>query len=277
MFYIKRISRKFGKKLIKRVVPKSWRTLIKWTVRPLRDRVLFEYRLRNHTPVFIYQMGKVASKSVYNSLLNQYPGVVCHAHYFSPEHTNWQIRRLYHWVMERKRPLNIISITREPIGRNVSAFFQNFERIVGVPYSKADFSVEELKSVFLTKYRHEKALRWFDKNLKKNFDFDVYANSFAECGYAKYLHNNIRLLVMRSELSDREKSKVLDDFMGLSEFQMVNNNIGDEKEYGLGYKNFKTNVKLPIDYIDKMCKSKYFNHFYDKDYIDSIRKKWSEG
>ena len=116
----------------------------------------------------------------------------------------------------------------------------------------------------------------FDKNIKKNFGIDVYDNSFPECGYAAYFHKNIRLLVMRSELSDKEKSKVLGDFIGLSDFQMINYNIGDEKVYGLSYKDFKASVKLPFDYIEKMCKSKYFNHFYDKSYIDSIRKKWSD-
>jgi hypothetical protein len=242
----------------------------------LRDKILFKHYLKKNIPVFIYQMGKVASKSVYKSLCDQYSGIVLHAHYFNANHTDWRVKRLFSWAINEAMPIDVISLTREPIGRNVSAFFQNFEKITAVPFDKANFSMQELKSIFLTKYKHEKPLRWFDKNIKENFGIDVYGNSFPKCGYAAYSHNNIRLLVMRSELSDNEKTEVLRDFLKLSEFHLVNRNIGEEKEYGLSYKNFKINAKLPFDYIDKMCKSKYFQHFYEKEYIDVIRKKWGE-
>jgi hypothetical protein len=178
--------------------------------------------------------------------------------------------------MGEAMPLNVISLTREPIGRNVSAFFQNFERDAGVHYNKSNFSLEELKAIFLKKFNHELPLRWFDKNIKENFGIDVYANSFPQYGYATYSHKNIRLLIMQSEIGDNKKVKVLRDFLKLSEFQITNRNIGEEKEYASIYKDFRTNVKLPFDYIDKMCKSRYFNHFYNKEYISSVKKKWSE-
>ena len=87
----------------------------------LRDKLFLNHYLKINVPVFIYQMGKVASKSVYRSLCHQYPGIVLHAHYFNPNHTDWRIRRLYHWAIVKMMPLNVISLTREPIGRNLSA------------------------------------------------------------------------------------------------------------------------------------------------------------
>jgi len=263
----------------KQIFPKSVKALKKGVVSAIklyRDKVLFKRYLRNDIPVLIYQMGKVASKSVFKSLSHQYSGVVLHAHYFNSNHADWRIRRLYHWVIEEAMPLNVISLTREPIGRNVSAFFQNFERDTGVPYNDANFSHEELKTIFLTKFKHEIPLKWFDKNINENFGIDVYANSFPKCGYAEYSHKNIRLLVMRSEIGDNEKVKVLRDFLKLTEFQIINRNISEEKEYALGYKDFRKNVKLPCDYIDKMCKSKYFKYFYDEDDINAVRKNWGE-
>jgi len=245
-------------------------------IKPFRDKILFKYYLRKNTPVLVYQMGKVGSKSVFKSLCRQYSGVVLHAHKFHPNHANWRVRRLYHWVVEEGMPLNVISLTREPISRNVSGFFQIFEKVAGVNYNSSNFTPEELKAIFLTKYFDKTPLQWFDQNIKLNFGIDVYADSFPQYGYATYSNKNIRLLVMRSEISDIEKIKAIKDFLKLAEFQIVNRNIGEKKAYASIYKDFRTHVKLPFDYIDELCNSKYFNHFYGEIYLDAVREKWGE-
>jgi len=245
-------------------------------LKPFRDKVFFKRYLRNNIPVLVYQMGKVGSSSVTHSLSRQYPGVVLQAHYFKPNHKDWRVRRLYHWVMSGANPLYIISLTREPIGRNVSAFFQNFQNHTGVPYHKSNFSLEELKAIFLSRFADGRPIRWFDKNIKENFGIDVYASSFPKCGYATYYHKKNRLLVMRSEINDNEKAKVISGFLGLSDFQLFSRNIGADKEYASTYMDFTRNVKFPSGYIDKMCKSKYFNYFYEQDVVIEVRKRWSE-
>jgi len=266
MAILKKRLYKPTKRLKKRVVRKF---------KPLGDRIFFDCYLRKDIPVLVYQMGKVASSSISHSLSRQYPGVVLQAHYFKPNHKDWRVRRLYHWVIERAGPLNIISLTREPIGRNVSVFFQNFEGQTGVPYEKANFSLEELKTIFLKKFKNEQPLHWFDNNIMKNFGIDVYFKPFPKCGHSIYTHKNIRLLVMRSEINDSEKVKVIKDFLKMDSFQLVNRNISAHKEYASTYMDFKRDVKFPLDYIDKMCKSKYFSHFYDQNVIDTVRRKWS--
>jgi len=267
MFKIKRNIYKPAKRIKKKVVR---------TFKPLYDRVFFKQYLRNDNPVLVYQMGKVASSSVTRSLSRQYSGVVLQAHYFNPNHKDWRVRRLYHWVVEGARPLNVISLTREPIGRNVSVFFQNFERHTGVSYDKANFSLEELKTIFLEKFANGQPLHWFENNIMRNFGIDVYVKPFPKCGHSTYTHKDIRLLVMRSEINDNEKVKVIKDFLKMDSFRLVNRNISSQKEYASTYMDFKRNVKFPLDYIDKICKSKYFNHFYDQDTIDSVKQKWSE-
>lgn len=221
-------------------------------------------------------MGKVGSSSVKHSLSYQYSGVVLQAHYFNANHEDWRVRRLYHWVIEGGKPLNVITLTREPIGRNVSAFFQNFEKHTGVPCHKAKFTLEELKQIFLEKFRNGKPLHWFDRNIKENFGIDVYLNSFPKCGHATYSNKNIRLLVMKSEIKDKEKILAIKNFLKLANFKIINRNIGEEKDYAMIYKDFKENIKLPFEYVDKMCKSKYFNYFYDESDIKAAKKKWSE-
>jgi hypothetical protein len=81
---------------------------------------------------------------------------------------------------------------------------------------------------------------------------------------------------MRSEISDNEKNKAIKEFLKVTEFQIMNRNIGEEKPYASIYTDFRTHVKLPFDYIDAMCKSKYFDHFYGQTYLDAVREKWGE-
>ncbi len=244
-------------------------------IREWANLMLFKYKLRRATPVFIYQMGKVGSSSIYNSLLRQYRGAVLHAHSFSLTHDDRKIRELYRHAILKARPLNVISLTREPIGRNISAFFQNFKRDTGVPYSKADFTVDELKALFLSNYRHEIPLEWFDNNILKNFDIDVYTRPFSQAGSATYLNRNIRLLIMRMEISDNEKEKAISDFLELPGFHLQNTNIGEGKSYSKTYKAFRREAKFPYDYVAAMCESKYFMHFYSRETIENVRMKWS--
>ena len=262
--------------------------------------LFFGPKLKRTVPVLVYQMGKVGSSSIYASLLKQYPGVVLHSHLFSRDNKDSKIRYLYQWVMSKSKPLKIITLglsckcnnfqwvmskskplkiitlTREPVGRNVSAFFQNFERETGVPYARSSFSIEELKGHFLSNYDHEIPLKWFDKHVLANFGVDVFATPFPENGVCTYSENNVEILIMRVEIDDDLKAVAVADFLGLAGFELNNINIGEAKDYSVTYKAFKQEVKLPVDYIDRMCDSKYFNHFYGKQVISATRKRWSE-
>lgn len=220
-------------------------------------------------------MGKVGSSSVYQSLLDQYAGAVLHTHGFNAKRKDLCLRRLYRWTLEDGRPLNVISLVREPIGRNVSAFFQNFRRDAGVHYADSHLSVPELRSLFLTNYEHDIPLEWFDKTILPTFGIDVFASPFPESGTSTYSRNNIRLLVMRVELNDEEKAKAIGDFLGMSDVRLRNANISDSKEYAAMYAAFRDGVKLPPEYISKMCDSKYFKHFYSREVIEATRRKWS--
>jgi hypothetical protein len=262
------------KEVLRRILPDRVKKVLMKVCFEYQERYYFNSRLTRYPPVFVFQMGKVGSTSIYESLLEFYPGVVLHGHRFHSHHENWKFRRLYNWAVLRKRPLKIISLTREPLGRNVSAFFQNFERETIVPYEKANFSIEDLRLLFLSRYRHDIPLEWFDKNIRETFGIDVYASPFPSSGYATYSNANVRLLVMRCEIRDEEKVKVIKDFLGLEQFQLLRKNVGEEKDYAATYREFRDKVKLPPEYIAKMCESRYFTHFYDAATIDGVREKW---
>jgi len=250
-------------------------TRIEYRVRDLKDKALIGQKLKKATPVIVYQMGKVGSSSVYRSLQRQYAGAVAHAHSFSPTHKDGRVRRLYQWTIREKHPLNVITLTREPIGRNVSSFFQNFARDTGVPFVDSCFSTEQLRALFLKNYTHQRPLEWFDKSILTNFGIDVFATPFPDTRAAIYTRDEVRLLVLRAESNDEEKSEAICSFLGLDCFRITNENIGDNKEYAGTYRAFQSTVKLPEDYVEAMCASKYFNHFYSEKEINAVRMKWS--
>lgn len=241
-------------------------------VKPFR----FSLAQNRHVPVLVYQMGKVASTSVYVSLRRVYPGLVLHAHSFMGRHQDAQMRSLYKRTIFDHRPLNAIVLIREPIGRNVAAFFENFERFTGVKYSQSHLSLMELKDIFLNKYPHWLPLGWFDYHINVNLGIDVYDRPFPEHGFVTFGLENIRLLVMRCEMDDALKISAIKEFLGLSDFELCNQNVGSQKEYAELYKRFKAEVRLPAWYVTMMCESRYFKHFYSSALIESVRQKWSE-
>ena len=204
----------------------------------------FNSRIMQHTPLIIYQMGKVASQSMYYSLRKVYPGVVVNTHTFNSVDKDWRIRKIYEHCVLNSRPLNIISLTREPVERNISAFFQNFERDTGIQYKKSNLSMTKLKELFLENYNHDIPLKWFDENIKINFGIDVYSDTFPEYGFCAYTKMNYCLLILRSELEDEVKRSAIMDFLDLSEFAIDKRNISSSKEYAETYRIFSKTVKL---------------------------------
>ena len=258
--------------IVGRVVPGPLKRLARTWI----NHLAFERKLRLATPVLIYQMSKVGSLSVHVSLQQQYHGAVVHTHHFGAYHPDPQVRRLHRWTFAESRPINVISLTREPVSRNVSAFFQCFEQMTGSPYSEAQFSLDELKAIFLTKYWHDHPAGWFDKHIRGNLGIDVFAKPFPGEGFSMHEQGNVRLLVIRSEIDDAAKVRAICDFLDLPALQLSNTNIGDEKDYAATYKAFKRDVKLPIEYVERMCASNYFQHFYDETTKVAVLAKWCD-
>jgi len=253
------------------------------------------------SPIFVYSPAKVGSMSIYRSLLSQYKGAVIKGHNFfqtqeeefindlepraqkrSEQVQKWscQIVQLYKYAIIRKKKLNVITLIREPISRNVCAFFNNFERDVGIPYKQSKYSIPELLDIFLScntggNY-HFWVLEWFDKHIKDNFGVDVFVHPFPDVGYATYENQNIRLLVMKLETPDELKVKAVKEFLGLDKFDLFRTNTANDFEYKETYKRFKNEIRLPPQYIDRITESKFVNHFYTRDEIDKMKRTWGE-
>lgn len=252
------------------------------------------WKKRPRRPVLVYQMGKVASSSVYFSLKNTGRFDVYHVHRLNPRNIrNFQQRRaragtdlpvepqgrlVYEKFIRSDRvpPTKIIALVREPIGRNISAFFQNLHLFVKPFDPQAIPDVERLIPEFFEKYDHDIPLTWFDDEIRATTGIDVYQHPFPHAVGSQVIDAPpYHLLVMRHDLDDRKKETCIADFLGLETFRLSRANESASKAYSAIYKEVTRSIRIPDDYADRMLDSKYTRHFYSPEEIRAIRTRWT--
>lgn len=254
--------------------------------------VYYGYRLnmKAEEPVIVYQMGKVGSSSISRSLRKQLAGPVFHVHRMNADNIRnfYDIHKrkdrhppdetvglLLNRHLTNKKPAKIISLVREPIERNISAFFQNHEWFVGKRLDQDPNDIDTLSNIFFTAYDHSVPLTWFDIEMKPVVGIDVYRYPFPfEKGYMIIKHPPYELLIIKLEVEDSIKEEAVKKFLKLDDFRLSSHNVGDDKEYALIYNEFKTRINIPDDYLERMCNARFTRHFYSAEEITAIREKW---
>ena len=245
-------------------------------------------------PVIVFQMGKVGSSSVAASFPTDHHRVVIHTHHLSAlrvdeavsyaRATGLPVRRHFfharvaaHNVVESGRPFKVISLVREPVGRSVSKFFHDFERFVGCPAEHSDHSMDEIIEIFLANEAHiDDEAHWFEHQFEPALGVDVYAEAFDPAvGSAQFTAGAGTVLLMRLELDDADKERVIADFLGEPGFTLDSANVGEARGDGDGYRQFKAEAKLPADYLERKLTSRFATHFYSADERAAIADRWS--
>ena len=273
--------------------PISWlrgRGLREW-VRTLRAR------LARTDPVIVFQMGKVGSSSLYASLRALRPPrevfqvhllhdldrqeARVHAGYTRPTGTLPQFakaRALADRIARDDRRWTVISVVRDPVERNVSAFFQVIGEFVPDALERAargEVTVTELLEVFLGRYEQSAPITWFQAQMAPVFGIDVLAVPFdRERGWQTYESDRARLLVLRLEDLPRVAEPAVRAFLDAPDFTLVTANVGDDKSYAALYRQFRAEVVLPADHLDRMYDSDYARCFYSADEIAAARARW---
>lgn len=255
---------------------------------------------RSGPPVLVYQMGKVGSSTVVASLRESDPSLeVLHVHlledldaleaqaratYPDPSETVKQIewgRRLRERI--RRSPDTqwcVITLVRDPVQRNVSAFFENLTEVIPDAYerrARGDLTAAELLDAFLERYDHHAPLSWFQAQLQPVFDVDVFATPFdPDRGWALYESPRARVLLVRLEDLTGTGERAIREFLGLEVFRLRTANTGHDKPYAAMYAEFGREVGLPADYLDRMYDSAVARHFYSDAEIDAQRRRWTK-
>jgi len=265
-------------------------------------------------PILVLQMGKVGSQSVLSGLEAQDLGrPIYHAHFLSHERTaQTEIRRRKFFRTERHsylmRPwLNqflrrtfdkqrddkvwkIVTLTREPVGRNISAFFENLD--VVARSSKGEFEIssdyyqidptvisvddmDELGHLFFNRATHDSALKFFDREIRDIFGIDVLGHGFPiDKGYEIYRSDRAELLVIRLESLADCGATAFKEFLDIDDFKPINRNIGAKKVYAPLYDAFKRKVVIDSEYANVLYDSDYMRTFYSDDEIQLEKAKW---
>jgi len=272
------------------------------------------YEAHELGPILILQMGKVGSKSVQAGLeALDLKSPVYHAHFLSRERTaETEARRREFFRTERhtylmrpwlnqflrrtfdnksdERVWKIITLTREPVGRNISAFFENLDVVardtegefeISSHYYRIDPTVvsiddvDALAQLFFERATHDSPIRFFDREIRDIFGIDVLSDGFPkDKGYGIYRTPRAELLVLRLESLADCAAEAFDGFLGIENFQLISSNIGAKKVYAPLYDAFKRHAVIDSRYADVLYDSDFMRTFYSDEEIRAARNQW---
>lgn len=277
-------------------------------------------KAQGRDPILIYQMGKVGSSSIAEALSRHGLSVV-HLHALNPKTLSAvkarcrersvafppHIRasqRVWEEFITPGRPLQIISLVRDPVARNISAYFENLQfshlpnrreaaapilslsqkllgrlsRSVPSDHSLEGRKVEKMIEEFLTKYPASIPIRWFDREVKNVLGVDVYKYPFPTAVGAQVIcERRVKMLILRAETPDALKSIALQKFVDVPQLRLEHKNGTSQKPYSGWYHAFLQQFRPPDIYLQKVYGSQYMQHFYTPEEIQRFREDWTRG
>jgi len=235
----------------------------------------------NEERLFIYNMGKVGSVS-FQVAIRQQGLRSLHGHWIQTEKNEFNTHKLELVKKIQKGDHDdwkVISPIREPMSRNISAFFERIS-IYDSDYVNLKYRPEMVER-FIKNYNYKWPDIWFKEELGKVFKFNPYQEPFDhKAGYHIYDTKYGEVLVIRLEDADRIVPEVFEEFLGLEGVQMAHSNSLANKHGGTIveeiYTDFLEETKFSSDYLDKVYSLKYAKHFYSENEINQFKERWGK-
>ena len=263
-----------------------------------------EDHLKTVDPILVvHQMGRAGSMTTVNTLREAgIAGPVYHTHWLNPaslaERLDW-----LEGVPEKRQPLNVrvarriaddlrqggaarrswklVSIFREPVGRNVSTFFLAIDRFFDDffgRYERGEISLDQVQDTFLKAFRQDRVLEWFDKEVGEVFGIDVYGRDFPhDAGYQIFREGNVELLLIKLERLNDCFQTAFEAFLGTRIPKLAMTHVTEKDPTYSMYREFLQQVVMPADYLEQMYASRFARHFYRPEEIQGFIRKWSGG
>jgi hypothetical protein len=244
------------------------------------------------SPILVYQMGKVGSTSVM-ATLKHVPGLEVHqVHRLSAANVarvrDWpdppgdeEGLRLSERLIRPGAPLRIVTLVREPIGRNISYFFQNLDKICNTPAAHEVIPIETLVRRYQIEFPYsDDPLSWFDYEFREVLGIDVYSTAFDHAaGFQAISNATCNVLILRTDLPDTTKARVLSEFLDLAEPIALKEraNVTRDKTQSAAYHAFLKSIRMLPEYVDGMFGSRFAQHFFDTKTREHLRKAYLEG
>ncbi len=248
--------------------------------------------------VAVHQMGKVGSRSIVNavealglwpcfhthvlstthnpSLRPEVEPVVPPRHSEIPDHI-FATRDLRARFIDRGVPVAVVTAVREPIGRNVSAFFQNLDGFVEGSGADPE-DPHELYELFRKEYFHFQPQRWIERELNEPLGIDVFAEPFPVEGALTLEASPHGVLVLKASVPDERKAAALRGFLEVDALRLARVNVTEKKAKRAGrsttLSGFMACVGQDEAYIDEMLGMRMTQHFFTEQEREGIRAHW---
>ena len=245
----------------------------------MRTRIALRAGCNRRPVIIVYSQGKSGSSAV-AATLEQHGYRAVHVHTMvsheierrKPDYRGTDVEQGAHlWWAEtvikkrlRKltRPLRIIVTIREPVARDISAYFQAMVRRQSpLPSNPQDLLNPE-------------TLTWFEDEFVTATGLDVYAAPFDSVrGWQRYRTENCDVLIVQQE---RLMPDAFTEFLGKTIGPVKLQNAAEQKSYYHTYDQFVQSVTLPESVVESIYESRFVQHFYSADQIDQFRMRWRE-
>ncbi len=245
--------------------------------------------------IWLIQPGKTASTSLASRLKRKDIPIISMHYLEYPDHIiGEQYREVWEKIIQKKSSAKIITMVREPLNRDYSAFWQAFtedvRHIMWMPILGNDFQMMYEKFIdFILKgstytkkilgdsmpYTWNDEFEWFDEQIKKHLGIDVYQYPFdREKGYTIIKKENVELFLYKVEKMEEIMDKI-SEFAGVPNLPAVNANVAKQKWYGLAYAQFRKEVLLPERYVKHYYEeNSKMDYFYTGEEKSSFLKEW---
>ena len=260
---------------------------IHWRVRALLERLNI---LFGHEWVLVYTMGKVGSTSLYYSLKKKLGPKVMFIHrmnvsniasYNKPflqngikPHGSSLALFAKQRIIDKGKPVSIISAVREPISRNISDFFQDF-KVYNHGKDFTEVKIEKAIQNFINNYPHHLPDNWFKEEFSTILGIDLQDIKFDRAEkYGTVSHGNIKVLFLRTDLNNDAKLKVLQQFLSRKNIKLRVKNTHSQKAYRDYYAEFLETIELSTAFVNRMYSEEYLQLFYTQEEIKSFRERW---
>lgn len=233
--------------------------------------------------ILIYNMGKVGSSTLYNSLKKYFfPNNIFHIHFIDQgnlKNVNDSFQFLLALRLKKrlnrykKKRIFIISIVREPIQRDISSVFQNLTKIFKKPFN--EIQKLEVINYLHSNVDHQFFDHWFINEFEKVLGINLTTYDFNKSkGYMIINHENKRILLIRLDKLNGNIYDALKDLINLEDIKLLNENVSHKKNYHNLYTSVLSSYSPSIEKVNNIYNSKYVRFFYSDEEISQFKEKW---
>ena len=259
-------------------------------------RLAWATRLRS--PIVVFTFGKVGSTSLTETLRTHSSRPVLHVHAISRSAVHAATRNYVvhgrggtpfnawrgtyvrlRWKFTRKR--RVVTVVRDPVARNISAFFQVADAygLEGVSDATADaVDVARLARTFFDEFdEHAGPLHWYAEEFAATTGVDVFAHPPPTTdGWTVIRTPDCDVALLRTEDLDRTGPAALSAFLGTPVRRLADANRSTHKEYGEAYRRLVATIRFPAEYLRAAYTSQLATHMYTPDELDAFTTAWSD-